>query len=261
MPSLVSARQDGLGPRRWHGEKVQQGDGRAQPSKKRWDPGVGDSLGGSRDPDVEAAGGYRTRMLAEIAQREKEDELFSGGGVKPIAWGDFVSKYVRRLEAEGRHETVRDYRYILARFGEMRSPARPDTVSRDMVIEHRAELSKSGLRPATVRKALATIKAALSAAVDYGHARENPLRGFRGLMPKIGARVKRQLTDEDISLLVAAAPDEMMEVVIQTAWRTGLRVGKLRTSAGRTLISTGRRRWSGWSAGGAKRRRPERVGR
>jgi integrase len=86
-----------------------------------------------------------------------------------------------------------------------------------------AQLSASGLSPATVRQAYRVMSLVLALAVRDGRLARNPADGAR--LPRVVTSHKRFLTHEQVAALAAAAGP--YGLVVETLAYTGLRFGEL----------------------------------
>ncbi len=110
--------------------------------------------------------------------------------------------------------------HLLPRFGAMWLTQIQPTEIRRWV----ADLTQSGLAPATVRKAYQLFSAALEAAADDGLIANNPAR--KAKLPRVQAQETLFLTVEEVEKLAATMPNRYAALVLLAAY-TGLRWGEL----------------------------------
>jgi len=97
--------------------------------------------------------------------------------------------------------------------------------------EYAAEVAKRGVKPSTVRLAVAPVKAMLATAVEEGLIRSNPSAGVRisqansNEPDEVETEKVKALTEGELRALLAAVPDEWRLLVTLLA-QTGLRISE-----------------------------------
>ncbi|MGE3621597.1 MAG: tyrosine-type recombinase/integrase [Acidimicrobiia bacterium] len=146
----------------------------------------------------------------------------------PRAGRTLLAEWVRQWEGTSVHlrasSRARDASYlrnhVLPRFG----PMRLDAIAVVDVREWVADLSGSGLAPATVQKAYQTLSKILRGAVDAGLLAQSPCRGVD--LPRIEREEMRFLDPEQIAAL-AAGIDKRYRAMVLLGGYGGLRLGEL----------------------------------
>ncbi len=87
------------------------------------------------------------------------------------------------------------------------------------------DLHSRGLAPATIKRIIATLQAALSSAVRSGHVSANPVRGVR--LPQGPGRVHTVWNSQQCAIFLAACPRGGLGSLFHLALVTGMRRGEL----------------------------------
>jgi integrase len=87
------------------------------------------------------------------------------------------------------------------------------------------DLHARGLAPATIKRIIATLQAALSSAVRSGHVSANPVRGVR--LPQGPGRVHTVWNSQQCAIFLAACPQGGLGSLFHLALVTGMRRGEL----------------------------------
>jgi integrase len=168
-------------------------------------------------------------LKASLTADVKRGEYRAGSRVTFAEYSDeWLSTYTGRTGRGIRPNTLDDYRDALRReavpfFGRMQLVAiEPRDVKR-----FAAELSSRGLAPASVRKAVAPVRALLATAFEESLIRTNPAAGLRiaqRFEPE-GEAVAKALTEEELSRFLAELP-EGNRLFFEFLVQTGLRIGE-----------------------------------
>jgi integrase len=183
----------------------------------------------------------RAELAADVGRGEYRPDTKITFAAYATTW---TEGYGGRTGRGIREETLREYRRDLQiatrKFGAMRlsllGPADLKAYAREMAAE--------GLRPATVRRRLAPVKAMLATAVEEGVLRLNPAAGLR-----IGAPVAHEeheepakvLSVEQLERLVAAVPGGGRRLMVELLAQTGIRHSECLGLRWRDLDLPGRR--------------------
>jgi integrase len=158
-------------------------------------------------------------------RREHEHGVFTPGGEQPLAayldwWLDTSVRPHRTPKTVVGYETnVR--RHIVPRLGEV-ALARLARADVQRLVN---ELAAAGLAARTVRYAHATLRAALTDAVDDGLVAANV--AARVKLPAIAKQEARALTEEQVGLLLAAVRGHRLEALYALVLALGPREGEL----------------------------------
>jgi integrase len=195
-------------------------------------------------------GPQRTRAFARKVDAQEfmvsiEHQLRSGTYVDPAAgkvtlreW--WVGYYEQRADLQASTEDRNDvyWRHQI-------EPALGDvplsSIDRAMLRNWVGSMSRAGVAPRSVRKAVQLVRQALEVAVEDNVIATNPADRLRGL-PKVPKSRARFCTVEEVSRLVDAT-DEHHQVLVATAAWSGLRLGEL-TALRRRNVDLMRRRIS-----------------
>jgi integrase len=187
----------------------------------------------------DAEGRQHTRTLPTYeeakAHKRKADEARSKGSPGPIATRETVEEYlIRWIESyQGRTshglrpETRKEYRlaltkWIIPRIGDVRL----NRLTRAKIKTLAADLAVEGLKPTTVRKTLAPLRAALSDAVEDKLIAINPADGLVVAEPRTHDDERPGLSDEQVATIIENAP-ERHRMMILVAALTGVRRSEL----------------------------------
>jgi len=144
--------------------------------------------------------------------------------------GEWLASYAGRTAGGVRPDTVAQYKRTLEReafsvFGSRRLAA----IEARHVKKFTADLSARGLSPASVRAAVAPVKALLATAHEEGIIRSNPAAGVRVSSPRVDAELEQErakaLTPEELRRFLAEIPAEWRTFFTFMA-HTGVRVSE-----------------------------------
>lgn len=168
----------------------------------------------------------KAQLASDIVRGEYRPTSTITFGAYAVSW---IATYQGRTSRGIRVETVEDYaaelhRRAIPHFGRRRLA---DIAPRD-IRDYAAQLSAAGLRPASVRQAIAPVRALLATAFEDGEIRTNPAAGVRiaGVLREDGepAAPKALSEDELRALLEAVAPP--WRPFVEFVAHTGMRIGE-----------------------------------
>lgn len=174
------------------------------------------------------------RLLAFEKSRIRAEQFETGRRARHPEPGDVTVKefcerwlreYVELNRAEKNRKNARSRmdRLVLPNIGRIRLCE----LTRSNLAELRLALeTRSGLSPRSVHHVLADVRCMLRYAVEIDLIRKSPFTA-RTLMPKISAIIPRDLSDDQVDKIVAAAAPNQ-EFAIRLALLTGMRWGELR---------------------------------
>jgi integrase len=179
------------------------------------------------------------REAAERVKREVEARLALGGlgaleTEKPATptFAEYAQSWVQDIEHKCKPSTAGFYGqylrlYVLPRFSE----SRLDTITRDDVRRFISELRARGLAKNTIRLAVTTLRAVLTAAIEDRIIDHNPAQRLgRFVKSEKAERAATSLKPHEVERLLEVAEQELTlreYSVIFTAVRAGLREGEL----------------------------------
>ena len=179
-----------------------------------------------------------TREAAERVKREIEARLALGdtGLIEPEKSAPTLAAYsqgwLKNIEHERKPSTAGFYGqylrlYVLPRFGE----SRLDGMEREDVKRFISELRARGLAKNTIRLAVTTLRAVLTAAIEDRIIKHNPAQGLgRFVKSEKPHREATSLTPQEAERLLRVAKEELSlrhYALLLTAVRAGLREGEL----------------------------------
>lgn len=180
-----------------------------------------------------------SREAAERVRREIEARLALGGvqslePVKPAlpTLSEYAKQWLANVEYERKPSTAGFYGqylrlYVLPRFGANSL----DRIDRDSAKRFIAELREKKLSKNTIRLAVTTLRAVLSAAVEDRWIAHNPVQGLGRFVKSEKAEHEAvSLTTDEVGRLLKTTRETLARqdyVLILTALRAGLRQGEL----------------------------------
>jgi integrase len=180
-----------------------------------------------------------SREAAERVKREIESRLALGGmgSLEPDkpslpTLAEYSQMWLKDVEHQRKPSTAGFYSqylrlYVLPMFGE----SRLDCIQRDDVKQFISDLRARNFAKNTIRLAVTTLRAALTATVEDGLIQHNPARGLgRFVKSEKAAREATSLKPKEVERLLRAAKDELRlrdYALIFTAVRAGLREGEV----------------------------------
>jgi len=169
----------------------------------------------------------RAELGADISRGEYRPDTRITFAAYAERWRkSYAGRTARGLRPETLREYARDLAPAVERLGRMRLAE----ITPADVKDYARTLEDEGLRPATVRRRLAPVKAMLATAVEDGLLRANPTAGVR-----IGSPVTddhqaeeqvKALTVEQLARLVAEVPEGWRRLLVTTLAQTGLRISE-----------------------------------
>jgi integrase len=191
----------------WYSDFVYQG----QRYVKSWGP-VSKTVAKEKDRKL------RTEVAEGKFQRRGENPPFPKLMDRYLEWSQVNKRpgsYQRDLAST---------KHLKAAFGKRRL----DGITAWAVEHYKKERREAGGMPATVNRELACLRHMLNKAVEWGLARENPMRGVK-LFREDNQRT-RILSEEEEARLLAACQESRswrLRLVILTALHTGMRKGEI----------------------------------
>ncbi len=170
----------------------------------------------------------RSELGADVSRGEYRPDTRITFASYVETWGaSYTGRTSRGLRAETLAEYVRDLAPAVGHFGRRRlSEIGPTDVR-----AYARELAEEGLKPATIRRKLAPVKAFFATAVEDGLLRSNPTAGVK-LAPRPTAGVEddeeqvKALATEELAQLVGQVPDDWRRLLVSTLAQTGLRISE-----------------------------------
>ncbi len=185
------------------------------------------------------------RTLAEARRvRSEVNADVSRGEYRPdtkLTFAEYAETwketYAGRTSRGLRPETLDEYRRDLNRATLYLGRRRLAEIDAPTVKAYARSLANAGLKPGTVRRILAPLKACLATAVEDGHLRHNPIAGVRLAVatPKVvdGSEVEeddtdevKALTTEQLAELVAQVGDGWHGLIVRLMAQSGIRIGE-----------------------------------
>ena len=171
------------------------------------------------------------RRLAELAAKKREMEIFEGvffpkKQQSKIKLRDLAQEYMEKYSKRVKRSWTRDVtslNKLLPVFGDKYL----DDITPRSIENYRIKREQEGVKPSTINREHALLKAMYSKAMDWGMAKENPAKRVR--LAKEIPRT-RFLTTEEVHSLVAAAENKWapyMKTIIIMAVNTGMRRGEI----------------------------------
>jgi len=183
----------------------------------------------------------RAAMVADVARGEYR-------ALSRITFADYaktwISTYQGRTSRGIRPETVADYGRDLDKdaipfLGRLRlSEIEPRDIK-----AYAAHIQGRGVRPATVRLAIAPVRALLATALEDGLIRTNPAAGLRiATVDQTGPESEKPkaLTEDELRRLLSHVPDRW-QLFVELVAHTGLRIGEAVALQWRDVDVTARR--------------------
>jgi integrase len=180
-----------------------------------------------------------SRVAAERVRREIEVRLALGGMellepqvLAPPTLSEYSKEWLKHVEHERKPSTAGFYDqflrlYVLPRFGE----SRLNDIQREGVKELISDLRARELAKNTIRLAVTTLRAVLSAAVEDKLIEHNPALGLgRFVKSEKAMREATSLKPKEVERLLSFAREELSladHALIFTAVRAGLREGEI----------------------------------
>ena len=171
------------------------------------------------------------RLRSELAADRRRGEYRPDTKVTLSAYAaTWRETYSGRTARGLRSETLREYRRDLEPAIERLGRKRLAEITPADVKDYARALEAQGLKPATIRRRLAPLKALLATAVEDGLLRANPTAGVR-----IGSSVTddredeeqvKALTLEELGRLVDEVPEGWRRLLVATLAQTGLRISE-----------------------------------
>jgi integrase len=166
-----------------------------------------------------------TGLVGKTAARTKEQdkikEIREGLQVQDINFDDFTKLYMK-LHAKGK-KSEKFYKWttdvLLTHFG--KTPLSRIGVRE---VEEFATKRRAKVKAATSNRSLAVLKSMFNKALDWGHARTNPVRRVK--MDKEHNRREHFLSESEAAVLIEAAPEKVRPIIV-AALHTGARRGEL----------------------------------
>ncbi len=190
----------------------------------------------------------RSELTADVSRGEYRPATRTTFAEYAASW---LETYQGRTTRGIRPETIRDYKDELDRFAiPLLGKLRMSEVEPRHIKKLAASVSARGLAPATVRLALAPVRALFATAVEEGVLRFNPTVGVRVAKPATleeDDRPEKALADAQLADLLAAVPEAHRPFVTFVA-QSGMRISEavaIRWSdldLGKRKVSV-RRRW------------------
>jgi len=168
----------------------------------------------------------KAQLASDIVRGEYRPASTITFGAYAVSW---IATYQGRTSRGIRVETVEDYaaelhRRAVPHFGRRRLA---DITPRD-IRDYAAALSATGLRPASVRQAIAPVRALLATAFEDGEIRTNPAAGVRiaGVLRDDDEHLPpKALTEGELQALLEAVAPQWRPFVEFVA-HTGMRIGE-----------------------------------
>jgi integrase len=169
----------------------------------------------------------RSAMLADVARGEYR-------ALSRTTFADYAKTWITTYQgrtARGiRPETVADYKRDLDKdaipfLGRLRLA---EIEPRD-IKAYAAHIQNRGVRPATVRLAVAPVRALLATAVEDGLIRSNPAAGLRiatlHTSTDVSGETPKALTEDELRRILSNVPDRW-RLFVELVAHTGLRIGE-----------------------------------
>jgi integrase len=169
----------------------------------------------------------RSELGADVSRGEYRPDSKVTFAAYAERWREsYAGRTARGLRPETRREYARDLRPAIERLGRMRLAE----ITPADVREFARALEAEGLRPATVRRRLAPVKAMLATAVEDGLLRANPTAGVRIGSPVTADyeddELVKALTVDQLARLVEEVPEGWRRLLVATLAQTGLRISE-----------------------------------
>jgi integrase len=168
----------------------------------------------------------RSELAADVSRGEYRPTTRTTFAEYAATW---LETYQGRTTRGIRPETIRDYKAELDRFAiPLLGRLRMSEIEPRHIKQLASAVSDRGLAPATVRLALAPVRALFATAVEEGVLRSNPTVGVRVAKPATldeDDRPEKALTDEQLGGLLAAVPEKYRPFVAFVS-QTGMRISE-----------------------------------
>ena len=171
----------------------------------------------------------RTFDTKRLAQQWLAQQSAGIAGIPGIESGTYVGQWLidwlndLRYAKSSTQATYRAHveRYLVPQLGQISLNMLTTTHVSGLV----DDLHARGLAPATIKRIIATLQAALSSAVRSGHVSANPVRGVR--LPQGPGRVHTVWNSQQCAIFLAACPQGGLGSLFHLALVTGMRRGEL----------------------------------
>lgn len=186
------------------------------------------------------------RLRSELAADVSRGEYRPDTRVTFTAYADqWIDGYSGRTGRGLRAETLSEYRRDLGPAKKHFGRTKLSAVTPADVKAYARGLAADGLKPATVRRKLAPVKALFATAVEDGVIRSSPTTGVRIGSPvaddPTAEETVRALTVEQLAKLLGEVPDGWQRLLASTLAQTGLRISEGLGLRWRDVDATGRR--------------------
>ncbi len=163
------------------------------------------------------------RILKKIEMDIIEGKYLDIKKNEKVLFEDFAAQYVKmhvRLQLKGKRNQEYTIRQLIAEF----KGRRLDQIDPIMVRQYMARRLE-GARPATVNRALQTLKSMFNRAIEWGMLHKaNPAAGVRNL-PQNNSRCRWLTEEEQERLLTCCQP--LTRIIVLIALKTGMRWGEI----------------------------------